>query len=51
MFICRLTEVLANLEEQNIQLEVRKVPDKSLMYELRMPEKVTYTDMAQEFAK
>ena len=35
----RLSEILASLEEQNIYLEVRKVPDKTLIYEIRMPDK------------
>ena len=36
-----LTEVLASLEEQNVQLEIRKVPDKTLIYEIRLPDKIS----------
>ena len=30
---------MTSLEEQNIQLQVRKVPDKANIYEIKMPEK------------
>lgn len=34
-----LQEFLAKLSEQNIFIEIRKVPDKELIYEIKMPEK------------
>ena len=34
-----LQELLAKLTEHNIFIEVRKVPDKELIYEIKMPEK------------
>ena len=43
MWVPRLAEILASLEEQNVQLEVRKVPDKTLMFEIRMPERINRT--------
>ena len=36
-----LQELLAKLAEQNIKLEIRKVPDKELIYEIKMPEKLS----------
>ena len=36
-----LQELLTKLSEQNINLEVRKVPDKELIYEIKMPEKIS----------
>lgn len=34
-----LQELLAKLSEQNIKIEIRKVPDRELIYEIKMPEK------------
>ena len=34
-----LAELLASLEEQNISLEVSKVPNKALLFEIRLPDR------------
>ena len=36
-----LQDLLTRLAEQNIHIEVRKVPDKELIYEVKMPDRVS----------
>ena len=51
-----LQELLAKLTEHNIFIEVRKVPDKELIYEIKMPEKPSshrsgFLSQGQDFSK